>query len=85
MGLFEFIVILAIGGTIAKAVARRISNPPYAASADLREHLEITEQRLEDTEHRLAETSERLAELEERLDFTERMLARHDAREQLNP
>jgi len=85
LGLFEFIAVLVIGSTIAKAVAKRISGQPHEGGAELRAMLQQTEQRLEDTEHTLSDTNERLAEMEERLDFTERMLARQNAREQLRP
>ncbi len=85
MGLFEFIAIIVIGGTLAKAAAKRISGQPIAGSAELLDALHQTEQRLEETEHRLTDTSERLADMEERLDFTERLLARQNAREQLRP
>ena len=85
MGFLEFVVILAIGAPLAKALATRISGRQGGDSRALRQALEQTEQRLEDTEHRLADTLDRLAEVEERLDFAERLLARQDAREQLNP
>ena len=85
MGLFEFIAIIVIGGTLAKALAKRISGPPAADGAELRDYLQQTEQRLEETEHRLTDPTERLADMEERLDFTERLLARQNAREQLRP
>lgn len=85
MGVFEFIAIIVIGGTIAKALAKRISAHPASVNPDLRGLLEQTEQRLYDTEQRLVETNERLADMEERLDFTERMLTRQNAREQLEP
>lgn len=85
MEIFTFIAILVIGGPIAKAVAKRISGQPVTGGAELREMLQLTEQRLEDTDLRLADTTERLADMEERLDFTERLLARQNAREQLRP
>jgi septal ring factor EnvC (AmiA/AmiB activator) len=85
MDIFTFIAILIVGGPIAKAVARRISRPPEAGSAELGEALEQTERRLEDTERQLVDTQDRLAEVEERLDFAERLLARQKAREQLGP
>ncbi len=85
MDLFTFIAIIVVGAPIAKAVAKRISGQPVSGGTQLRELLELTEQRLEETEHRLTETTDRLAEMEERLDFTERLLARQNAREQLGP
>lgn len=85
MDLFTFIAILVVGAPIAKAVARRISNQPVSGDARLRELLQHTEQLLEETDQRLAEHSEQLADMEERLDFTERMLARQNAKEQLGP
>ena len=85
MDLFTFIAIIVVGAPVAKAVASRISNQPDAGGPRLRELLEQTERRLEETEQRLAETVERLADMEERLDFTERVLTRHSANEQLGP
>ena len=85
MDLFTFIAIIVVGAPIAKAVAKRISGHPAAGGAELQDHLQQTEQRLEETEHRLTDTTERLADMEERLDFTERLLARQNAREQLRP
>ena len=85
MGLFEFIAIIVIGGTLAKALAKRISGQPVTGSAEVLDILHQTEQRVEETEHRLTDTTERLADMEERLDFTERLLARQNAREQLRP
>lgn len=85
MNLLMFIAVLIIGGPIAKALAKRISGHPVTGGAELREALELTEQRLEDLEHHLAETNDRLADMDERLDFTERLLARQNAREQLGP
>ncbi len=78
MDLLTFIVILAVGAPIAKALATRISSRPGPDSGLVREALEQTEHRLEMTEQQLAETVERLAEVEERLDFTERLLARQN-------
>ncbi len=85
MDLFTFIAIIAVGAPIAKAIASRISNQPDAGGGRLRATLENTDHRLEETEQRLAETAERLADMEERLDFTERMLTRQNARDQLGP
>ncbi len=85
LDVFTFIAILIVGGPIAKAVAKRISGQPVAGGAELRDLQQHTEQRLDETEHRLADTTERLADMEERLDFTERLLARQNAREQLRP
>ena len=85
MDLLTFIAIIVVGAPIAKAVANRISGQPVTGGSDMRELLELTEQRLEETEQRLADTTERLADMEERLDFTERMLARQNARDQLGP
>jgi len=85
LDVFAFIAILIIGGPIAKAIAKRISGQAVAGGAELREQLLHTEQRLEETEQRLAETAERLLDVEERLDFTERMLTRQNAQEQLGP
>ena len=86
MDLFTFIAIIVVGAPVAKAVAARISGQSTAGDDPrLRQLLEQTEQRLEETEHRLAETSERLTDMEERLDFTERMLTRQKARDQLGP
>ena len=85
MELFSFIAILVIGVPIAKAVAHRISAHTVSADARISELLEHAEQRLEETEQRLAETVERLIDMEERLDFTERMLTRQSANEQLGP
>ena len=85
MGLLEFIAIIVVGGPIAKALAKRISGQPVAGSAELLDILHQTEQRLEETEHRLTDNTERLTDMEERLDFTERLLARQNAREQLRP
>ena len=85
MGLLTFIAIIVVGAPIAKAIATRISGRPVADGAALREALELTQQRLEDAEQRIAETADRVAEVEERLDFTERLLARQKAREQLGP
>ena len=85
MGVFEFIAIIVVGGPIAKALAKRISGHPTAGGAELQHLLQQTEQRLDETEHRLMDTTERLADMEERLDFTERLLARQNAREQLRP
>lgn len=83
MDLFTFIAIIVVGAPIAKAVASRISSQSVSGDARLRELLELTENRLEETDQRLAETTERLADMEERLDFTERMLTRQNARDQL--
>jgi hypothetical protein len=66
-------------------VANRISGHSDFGGAKLRELLELTEHRIEETERQLADTTERLADMEERLDFTERMLTRQDARDQLEP
>ena len=85
MGVFEFIAIIVVVGPIAKALAKRISARPTAGDAELHGLLQQTEQRLEETEHRLADTVDRLVDMEERLDFTERLLARQNAREQLRP
>ena len=85
MGLFEFIAIIVVGGPIAKALAKRISGHPVAGGSELHDLLQHTEQRLEETEHGLTDATERLADMEERLDFTERLLARQNAREQLRP
>ena len=85
MDFWTFIVILAVGGPIAQAIARRISRPHRPADKALLEAIEQTEHRLEDTEQRLMDTLDRMAEMEERLDFTERLLARQNAREQLGP
>jgi len=85
VGVLEFILILAIGAPLAKALATRISGRQLANSRAVRQALEQTEQRLEDTEHRLADTLDRLTDVEERLDFAERLLARQQSREQLNP
>lgn len=78
-----FIAIIVVGAPVAKAVASRISNQPGAGGGRMRAILENTEHRLEETEQRLADTAERLADMEERLDFTERMLTRQNARDQL--
>lgn len=83
MDVFAFIAILIVGAPIARAVAKRISGHGVAGGAELRKQLLHTEQRLEETERRLADTAERILDLEERLDFTERMLTRQNAREQL--
>jgi len=85
LDVFTFIAVLIVGGPISKAVAKRISGHAAAGGAELQELLQQTEQRLEDTDLRLADTTERLADMEERLDFTERLLARQNAREQLRP
>ena len=85
MDLLTFIVCLAVGGPIAKAVATRISRRPIAGEGRLREALETTEQRLEEVEHHLAEAHDRLADMDERLDFTERVLTQQKAKEQLGP
>jgi uncharacterized membrane-anchored protein YhcB (DUF1043 family) len=85
LDLLTFIAIIVVGAPIAKAVANRISRQPVPGDPRLRELLEHAEQQLEEAEQRLAEHSERLADMEERLDFTERMLARHNARDQLGP
>ena len=85
MDVFAFIAILIIGGPIARAVAKRISAHAVAGDSELRQLLLHTEQRLEETEQRLAETNERLLDVEERLDFTERMLTRQNAQDQLGP
>ena len=85
MDLLTFIAIIVVGSPIAKAVANRISAQPVAGGAGQRELAHQMEQRLEETEHSLSDTTERLADMEERLDFTERMLARQNAREQLRP
>ncbi len=85
MDLWTFILILIVGGPIAKAVAHRISRPQSSSDKALLEAMEQTDQRLEDTEQRLMDTLDRMAEMEERLDFTERLLARQNAREQLGP
>ncbi len=85
MDLFTFIAIIVVGAPIAKAVANRISRQSDSGGARLRELLELTQHRLEETEQQLADTTERLADMEERLDFTERMLTRQNARDQLEP
>ena len=85
MDFWTFILILVVGGPIAQAVARRISRPQSSSNKDLLEAIEQTEQRLEDTEQRLIDSFDRMSEMEERLDFTERLLARQNAREQLGP
>jgi hypothetical protein len=85
LGVFEFIAIIVVGGPIAKAVAKRISQHPGAGDTELQDLMHQTEQRLEETELRLTDTTERLSDMEERLDFTERLLARQNAREQLRP
>ncbi len=85
MDFWTFILILVVGGPIAQAVARRISRPQSSSDKGLLQAVEQTEQRLEDTEQRLMDTLDRMAEMEERLDFTERLLARQNAREQLGP
>lgn len=85
MDLFSFIAVVIIGTPIARAIATRIRGRRVANGAALREALESTGQRLADAEQRIAETADRLAEVEERLDFTERLLARQNAREQLGP
>ena len=85
MDLLTFIVCLAVGAPIAKAVATRISGRPVDGEGKLREALETTEQRLEEVEHHLAEAHDRLAEMDERLDFTERVLTQQKAKEQLGP
>ena len=86
MDLFTFIAIIVVGAPVAKAVASRISGKSSSGGDPrLRRLLEQTEQRLEETEHRLDETAERLVDMEERLDFTERMLTRQNARDQLSP
>lgn len=78
MDLLTFIVILAVGAPIAKALATKIAGHPVADASRLREALEQTEQRLESTEQQLADTLDRLVDVEERLDFAERLLARQD-------
>ncbi len=85
MDLFTFIAIIVVGGPIAKAVAKRLSGQDGTKGPESQAHQQQTEQRLEDAEMRLADTAERLADMEERLDFTERLLARQNAREQLRP
>ena len=85
MDFWTFVLILVVGGPIAQAVARRISRTHGSSDKGLLEAIEQTEQRLEDTEQRLMDTVDRMAEMEERLDFTERLLARQNAREQLGP
>ena len=85
MDFWTFILILVVGGPIAQAVARRISRPQSSSAKALLEAMEQTDQRLEDTEQRLMDTLDRMAEMEERLEFTERFLARQNAREQLGP
>ena len=85
MDFWTFILILVVGGPIAQAVARRISRSQSSSNKDLLEAIEQTEQRLEDTEQRLIDGFDRMSEMEERLDFTERLLARQNAREQLGP
>jgi uncharacterized membrane-anchored protein YhcB (DUF1043 family) len=82
---WTFVLILVVGGPIAQAVARRISRPHRPSDKALLEALEQTEQRLDDTEQRLMDNLDRMAEMEERLDFTERLLARQNSREQLGP
>ena len=85
MDFWTFILILVVGGPIAQAIARRISRPHRPGDKAMLEAMEQTEQRLDDTEQRLMDTLDRMAEMEERLDFTERLLARQNAREQLGP
>ena len=85
MDLLTFIAIIVVGSPIAKAVAKRISAQPGSGRAEVQELAHRLEQRLEETDLRSADTAERLVDMEERLDFTERMLARQNAREQLRP
>jgi hypothetical protein len=82
--LLTFIVVLAVGAPIAKALATRIQSGRGGDSGHLRDALEQTEHRLEMTDQQLADTLERLAEVEERLDFAERFLTRQD-RDRLGP
>jgi hypothetical protein len=82
--LLTFIVVLAVGAPIAKALATRISGRPEPDSRHVRGILEQTEHRLELTEQQLADSLDRLAEVEERLDFAERFLTRQD-RDRLTP
>lgn len=85
MDLFTFIAVIVVGTPIAKAVANRISSQSVSGGAEMRHLLEHTEQRLLDTEQALADSNERLTDLEERLDVAERLLARHNAKDQLGP
>ncbi len=84
MDLLTFIVVLAVGAPIAKALATRISRGQGAESSRLRDVSEQTQHRLEMTEQQLVDALDRLAEVEERLDFAERFLTRQD-RDRLGP
>ncbi len=71
MEILPFILLLVIGGPIARALAHRIARtggPVEPPSPELRNALQATEQRLADTELRLAA-------VEEKLDFYEKLLS----------
>ncbi len=81
MSFWVFIAIIVVCSPNAKAVAVRIRRADAGDPAALGESRE----RLDEMEQRMEDMTARLAEVEERLDFTERTLAQHKARQQLNP
>ena len=68
---FLFILLLVIGGPIAKAVAARIARGEPTLPPDVLQRLR---KELEASEQRAQESDKRVGELEDRVDFLERLL-----------
>jgi hypothetical protein len=74
MGVFLILALIFIGTPIAKAIAKNIEHrglQPGPNESELKQALQLAEQRLNDSETRLAA-------LEDRLDFYEKLLANPD-------
>jgi hypothetical protein len=74
MGVVFILALIFIGAPIAKAIARSIEQKglhPAPNDSELKQALQLAEQRLSDSETRLAA-------LEDRLDFYEKLLANPD-------
>lgn len=74
MGVVWILALVFIGAPLARAFARNIERrglPPTVNESELKQALQLAEQRLADSETRLAA-------LEDRLDFYEKLLANPD-------
>jgi hypothetical protein len=71
------IALIFVAAPIARAIARQIerqgTRPPVADNPEVRQALQVAEQRLSDSEARLAA-------LEERVDFYEKLLSNPESR-----
>lgn len=74
--ILTLMLVIFVGGPLARGLAVRLSNPAGLPASEARELIA----RLQDSEARLAAGEERIASLEERLDFYERLLGEAENR-----